>query len=265
MSATSRLRGIGFLVDESSPDEVVIPDDMGADERLLMRSIEEFAAQEVAPHLERIEQRDEEVILPLFRKARRPRDLHGRGAGVARRARTQRPGHRRHEREALRLRRPRLDRLRPPGHRDVAAHQLRDRGAARPLPRALHGRTDHGRLRPDGARLGVGRHEHPHDGRAERTRDALRGERREAVDHQRRVGRSVHPVRQGGRHEVHRLPARAGVAGADRRRPRAPPRPARFLGLRPDARRRGDSRRERARRDRARGTGWRCAPSISGG
>ncbi|MCY4077085.1 MAG: acyl-CoA dehydrogenase family protein [Acidobacteria bacterium] len=69
MSVTSKVRGIGFLVDESSPDEIVIPDDMGADERLLMRSIEEFAAQEVAPHLERIEQRDEEIILPLFRKA----------------------------------------------------------------------------------------------------------------------------------------------------------------------------------------------------
>ena len=69
MSVTSRLRGTGFLVAESSPDEVVIPDDMGAEERLLMRSIQEFAAQEIAPHLDRIEQRDEEVILPLFRKA----------------------------------------------------------------------------------------------------------------------------------------------------------------------------------------------------
>ena len=69
MSLTASLRGTGFLVDESLPEGVVIPDDMGPDERLLMRSIQEFAAQEVAPHLERIEQRDEEVILPLFRKA----------------------------------------------------------------------------------------------------------------------------------------------------------------------------------------------------
>ena len=69
MSVTSRLHGTGFLVEESSPDDVVIPDDMGAEERLLMRSIQEFAAQEVAPHLDRIEQRDEEIILPLFRKA----------------------------------------------------------------------------------------------------------------------------------------------------------------------------------------------------
>ena len=69
MSVTSRLQGTAFLVEESSPGDVVIPDDMGEDERLLMRSIQEFAAQEVAPHLERIERRDEQIILPLFRKA----------------------------------------------------------------------------------------------------------------------------------------------------------------------------------------------------
>ena len=69
MSVSVRLRGTGFLVDGSSPDDVVIPDDMGTEERLLMRSIQEFAAQEVAPHLDRIEQRDEKIILPLFRKA----------------------------------------------------------------------------------------------------------------------------------------------------------------------------------------------------
>ncbi len=63
------LRGTRFLLDDTSPKDIVIPDDMGEDERLLMRSIQEFAAQEVAPMMDRIEQRDEEVILPLFRKA----------------------------------------------------------------------------------------------------------------------------------------------------------------------------------------------------
>lgn len=69
MPVLPKLRGTGFLVDDASPDDIVIADDMGEDERLLMRSIQEFAAQEVVPVVDRIEQRDEEVILPLFRKA----------------------------------------------------------------------------------------------------------------------------------------------------------------------------------------------------
>ena len=70
MPVLPKLRGAGFLVDDdATADDIVIPDDMGEDERLLMRSIQEFAAQEVIPVVDRIEQRDEEVILPLFRKA----------------------------------------------------------------------------------------------------------------------------------------------------------------------------------------------------
>ena len=69
MPVLPKLRGACFLVDDATPDDIVIPDDMGEDERLLMRSIQEFAAQEVIPVMDRIEQRDEKVILPLFRKA----------------------------------------------------------------------------------------------------------------------------------------------------------------------------------------------------
>ena len=69
MPVLPKLRGTGFLVDDATADDIVIPDDMGEDERLLMRSIQEFAAQEVMPVVDRIEQRDEKVILPLFRKA----------------------------------------------------------------------------------------------------------------------------------------------------------------------------------------------------
>ncbi len=69
MPVLPKLRGTGFLVDDATADDIVIPDDMGEDERLLMRSIQEFAAQEIVPVVDRIEQRDEKVILPLFRKA----------------------------------------------------------------------------------------------------------------------------------------------------------------------------------------------------
>ena len=69
MTIASQARGARFLVDEVEPHDVVCPEDMGDDERLLMRSIREFAEQEVAPRLDDIDRRDIEVIRPLFRKA----------------------------------------------------------------------------------------------------------------------------------------------------------------------------------------------------
>ncbi len=69
MTIASPARGARFLVDEVEPHDVVCPEDMGEDERLLMRSIREFAEQEVAPRLDEIDRRDIEVIRPLFEKA----------------------------------------------------------------------------------------------------------------------------------------------------------------------------------------------------
>ena len=73
-------QGLAFLTAATAPTDVVIADDMGEDVRMLMRSLKEFAAQEIEPVLDRIEQRDEEVILPLFRKAAELGSLHGRSA-----------------------------------------------------------------------------------------------------------------------------------------------------------------------------------------
>ncbi len=69
MKTTSQTRGARFLVDAVEPGDIVCPEDMGDDERLLMRSIREFAEQEVAPRLDDIDRRDIDVIRPLFRKA----------------------------------------------------------------------------------------------------------------------------------------------------------------------------------------------------
>ena len=69
MKTLTRARGARFLVDAVEPGDVVCPEDMGDDERLLMRSIREFAEQEVAPRLDDIDRRDIDVIRPLFRKA----------------------------------------------------------------------------------------------------------------------------------------------------------------------------------------------------
>lgn len=64
-----RQRGAGFLLDQVEPEDIVCPEDMGDDERLLMRSIREFAEQEVAPVFDEIDRRNIAVIRPLFKKA----------------------------------------------------------------------------------------------------------------------------------------------------------------------------------------------------
>ena len=69
MTIAAQARGARFLVDDVEPHDVVCPEDMGEDERLLMRSIREFAEQEVAPRLDDIDRRDGGVIRSLFEKA----------------------------------------------------------------------------------------------------------------------------------------------------------------------------------------------------
>ncbi|MDP7693580.1 MAG: acyl-CoA dehydrogenase family protein, partial [Vicinamibacterales bacterium] len=69
MTVLPQDRGASFLLDRIEPSDIVCPEDMGDDERLLMRSIREFAEQEVVPRLDEIERRNIDVIRPLFKKA----------------------------------------------------------------------------------------------------------------------------------------------------------------------------------------------------
>ena len=68
-SRLSRHGGASFLLDRVEPEDIVCPEDMGDDERLLMRSIKEFAEQEVVPVFDEIDRRNIDVIRPLFKKA----------------------------------------------------------------------------------------------------------------------------------------------------------------------------------------------------
>jgi alkylation response protein AidB-like acyl-CoA dehydrogenase len=69
MTVRTRQRGAAFLLDDVEPEDIVCPEDMGDDERLLMRSIREFAEQEVAPQFDEIDRKNIDVIRPLFKKA----------------------------------------------------------------------------------------------------------------------------------------------------------------------------------------------------
>jgi alkylation response protein AidB-like acyl-CoA dehydrogenase len=61
--------GASFLVRHSDPETVVVPDDLGEEERMLVRSVVEFGEREVAPVWDRLEARDPQVVRDLFEKA----------------------------------------------------------------------------------------------------------------------------------------------------------------------------------------------------
>jgi len=61
--------GAAFLTGPTDPAAVVIPDDLGEEERMLVRSIEDFAEREVRPHMAALVARDPGVSRALFKKA----------------------------------------------------------------------------------------------------------------------------------------------------------------------------------------------------
>ena len=63
MTVLPQQRGASFLIDQVEPEDIVCPEDMGDDERLLMRSIKEFAEQEVQPMFDEIDRRGADRVL----------------------------------------------------------------------------------------------------------------------------------------------------------------------------------------------------------
>ena len=69
MTSTTRHFGASFLLHETDPEEVVTPEDLGDEERMIMQAFKDFADREVAPHLEELERGSGGVGMELFRKA----------------------------------------------------------------------------------------------------------------------------------------------------------------------------------------------------
>ncbi len=69
MTSKTRHFGASFLIHETDPDEVVTPEDLGDEERMIMQAFQDFADREVAPHLEELEKGSAGVGMELFRKA----------------------------------------------------------------------------------------------------------------------------------------------------------------------------------------------------
>jgi alkylation response protein AidB-like acyl-CoA dehydrogenase len=62
-------RGGAFLVASTQPEEVFTPADLNDDQRLLGRTIEEFIAKEVLPHIPELEKHKEGLMAELVRKS----------------------------------------------------------------------------------------------------------------------------------------------------------------------------------------------------
>lgn len=69
MSTVQQHRGAGFLIEDPAPEDVLTPEDMNEEQRMMMRAIEDFAKKEVHPVVAEVENRNWDVIGPLFKKA----------------------------------------------------------------------------------------------------------------------------------------------------------------------------------------------------
>ena len=69
MTQATRPFGASFLVHEAVPEDVVTPEDLGDEERMLLQAFEDFATREVAPNLKALERGDRAIGQMLFKKA----------------------------------------------------------------------------------------------------------------------------------------------------------------------------------------------------
>ena len=69
MSIVYERRGADYLIEETQPEDVLTPEDMDDEQRLMMQSIRDFATQEVDPVMDEIDARNIDVVRPLFKKA----------------------------------------------------------------------------------------------------------------------------------------------------------------------------------------------------
>ncbi len=68
-TTTTQPFGGSFLIHATSPDDTVTPEDLGDEDRMLMKAFEDFADREVGPHLEALAQGSGELARSLFEKA----------------------------------------------------------------------------------------------------------------------------------------------------------------------------------------------------
>lgn len=69
MSIVYQRRGASYLIEETDPEDVLTPEDMDDEARMMMKTLRDFAERDVVPVMDEIDKRNIDVIRPLFKKA----------------------------------------------------------------------------------------------------------------------------------------------------------------------------------------------------
>src|SRR5579884_1277254 len=69
MSTTCAPSGGAFLIEDVSPDQILIPEELPAEARLMAKTVDDFMRKEVLPNIERIEAKEPGLMPSLVKKA----------------------------------------------------------------------------------------------------------------------------------------------------------------------------------------------------
>ncbi len=69
MAVKVKPQGGVFLIEDAQPDDIVTPEDLNEEQRMMQRTFRDFGERDVAEAAEEIEKQNSEVILQLFQKA----------------------------------------------------------------------------------------------------------------------------------------------------------------------------------------------------
>ncbi|MBN4046882.1 acyl-CoA dehydrogenase family protein [bacterium AH-315-P07] len=69
MATTLHHRGASYLFQNATPEEITTPEDMDEEQRMMMKSIRDFAEKDVMPVIDEVDARNIDVVRPLFKKA----------------------------------------------------------------------------------------------------------------------------------------------------------------------------------------------------
>ncbi len=69
MSIAHQHRGASYLIEQTDPDDVLTPEDMDDEQRMMLKAIRDFADKDVMPVAAKVDARDEATIRHLFKKA----------------------------------------------------------------------------------------------------------------------------------------------------------------------------------------------------
>src|SRR6202166_594624 len=239
----SKIRGGGFLIEERAPEEVFTPEDFSEQNLLIAQTAEEFANKEIVPNIEYMEHKNFAITRELVKKAG---ELGLSGVDVP----EQYGGMQMDKVTSAII----ADRLAKYGgfsttwgaHTCIGTLPIVYFGTEEQKKKYLPG------LASGGVVVRIGCAQLPHSGQAFGRRKTLHSQRRENVDYECRICRSVHRICESGRRQVHRVHHRARFPRFLSGRRGTQDGNSRLLHLPADSQRLPGSRRERAWRDRQR-------------